>query len=86
MASEALLLGHGAAFGFVVRCQRYFNVFGPRQDPTSLYSGVISTFERFYREGKGVTIYGDGRQTRDFVSVHDVARANVRAATAEGVK
>lgn len=86
LASEALLLGHGAAFGFVVRCQRYFNVFGPRQDPTSLYSGVISTFERFYREGKGVTIYGDGRQTRDFVSVHDVARANVRAATAEGVK
>lgn len=81
LASEALLLGHGAAFGFTVRCQRYFNVYGPRQDPASPYSGVISIFDRRYREGKSVTIYGDGRQTRDFISVHDVARANVLAAT-----
>jgi UDP-glucose 4-epimerase len=81
LASEALLLGHGAAFGLTVRCQRYFNVFGPRQDPASPYSGVISIFERRYRDGKPVTIYGDGRQTRDFISVHDVARANVIAAT-----
>ena len=81
LASEALLLGHGAAFGFTVRCQRYFNVFGPRQDPASPYSGVISIFDRRYREGKPVTIYGDGGQTRDFISVHDVARANVIAAT-----
>jgi UDP-glucose 4-epimerase len=83
LASEALLLGQGAAFGITVRCQRYFNVFGPRQDPASPYSGVISIFERRYREGKPVTIYGDGRQTRDFISVHDVARANVIAATAD---
>lgn len=81
LASEALLLGHAAAFGFTVRCQRYFNVFGPRQDPASPYSGVISVFERRYREGKPVTVFGDGRQTRDFISVHDVARANVIAAT-----
>ncbi len=81
LASEALLLGHGAAFGLTVRCQRYFNVFGPRQDPASPYSGVISIFDRRYRDGKGVTIYGDGAQTRDFISVHDVARANVIAAT-----
>ena len=85
LASEALLLAHGAAFGFVVRCQRYFNVFGPRQDPASPYSGVISIFDRRYREGLGVKIFGDGQQTRDFISVHDVARANVLAATAEGV-
>jgi UDP-glucose 4-epimerase len=85
LASEALLLGHGAAFGITVRCQRYFNVFGPRQDPASPYSGVISIFDRRYREGKGVTIYGDGKQTRDFISVHDVARANVIAATAPDV-
>ena len=85
LASEALLLGHGAAFGLTVRCQRYFNVFGPRQDPASPYSGVISIFDRRYREGRGVTIYGDGRQTRDFISVHDVARANVLAATAPAV-
>lgn len=82
LASEALLLGHGAAFGITVRCQRYFNVFGPRQDPASPYSGVISIFDRRYREGKGVSIFGDGRQTRDFISVHDVARANLIAATA----
>ncbi|MBM3854348.1 MAG: NAD-dependent epimerase/dehydratase family protein [Verrucomicrobia bacterium] len=81
LASEALLLGHGAAYGFVVRCLRYFNVFGPRQDPASPYSGVISIFDRRCREGRAVTIYGDGRQTRDFISVHDVARANVIAAT-----
>lgn len=86
LASEALLLGHGAAFGFVVRCQRYFNVFGPRQDPASPYSGVISIFDRRYRDGKGVTIFGDGQQTRDFISVHDVARANVLAATKPGVE
>lgn len=85
LASEAMLLGHGAAFGLTVRCQRYFNVFGPRQDPASPYSGVISIFERRYREGKSVTVYGDGSQTRDFISVHDVARANVIAATTAGI-
>lgn len=85
LASEALLLGHAAAFGLTVRCHRYFNVFGPRQDPASPYSGVISVFERRYREGQRVTIFGDGEQTRDFVSVHDVARANVIAATKAGI-
>jgi UDP-glucose 4-epimerase len=84
LASEALLLGHGATYGLTVRCQRYFNVFGPRQDPASPYSGVISIFDRRYREGKTVTIFGDGHQTRDFISVHDVARANVIAATLPG--
>lgn len=82
--SEGLLLGL-AAQGVTVRCHRYFNVFGPRQDPASPYSGVISIFDRRYREGRGVTIYGDGRQTRDFISVHDVARANAIAATQPGI-
>jgi UDP-glucose 4-epimerase len=85
LAAEALLLGHGACFGFTVRCLRYFNVFGPRQDPSSPYSGVISIFVRQYRAGKPVTIYGDGRQTRDFIAVRDVARANVLAATRPGL-
>jgi UDP-glucose 4-epimerase len=85
LASEAVLLGHAAAFGFVARCQRYFNVFGPRQDPASPYSGVISIFDRRFREGKPVTIYGDGLQNRDFISVHDVARANVIAALRPGL-
>lgn len=85
LASEALLFGHGKAFDITVRCQRYFNVFGPRQDPASPYSGVISIFEHRYREGKPVTIFGDGGQTRDFISVHDVARSNVIAATKPGL-
>lgn len=81
LASEALLLGQGAAFGITVRCLRYFNVFGPRQDPKSPYSGVISIFSDRLRAGAAPTIFGDGEQTRDFISVHDVARANVLAAT-----
>lgn len=85
LASEVLLLGHGAAYGFTVRCQRYFNVFGPRQDPASPYSGVISVFERRFREGKPVTIFGDGRQTRDFIAVREVAHANLLAATWPGL-
>lgn len=85
LASEGILLERAAAAGFTVRCHRYFNVFGPRQDPASPYSGVISIFDRRYREGRPVTIFGDGQQTRDFISVHDVARANELAATAPGV-
>jgi len=81
---EAAAAGAGAATaaaGPVVRCQRYFNVFGPRQDPASPYSGVISVFQKCYAQGLAPTIYGDGQQTRDFISVYDVARANVLAAT-----
>lgn len=55
---------------------RYFNVFGPRQDPTSPYSGVISLFARWLHEGQAPTFYGDGLQTRDFVYVKDVVEAN----------
>lgn len=83
LQSEGILLAAGG--GITVRCHRYFNVFGPRQDPASPYSGVISIFERRYREGQGVTIYGDGQQTRDFISVRDVARANVIAAAQPGI-
>jgi len=86
LASEALLLGHGASYGFTVRCQRYFNVYGPRQDPASPYSGVISVFARRYAEGRPVTIHGDGRQTRDFIAVSDVARANALAATQPDIR
>ncbi len=85
LGSEALLLGHAAAFGFTIRAQRYFNVYGPRQDPSSPYSGVISIFTDRFRAGVAPTIFGDGEQTRDFIFVGDVARANVLAATAPGV-
>ncbi len=54
---------------------RFFNVYGPRQDPSSPYSGVISIFCERLRAGQGVTVFGDGGQTRDFVFVGDVVRA-----------
>ncbi len=64
---------------------RYFNVFGPRQDPKSPYSGVISVFVSRALEGKPVTVFGDGKQSRDFVYVDNVVDANLRAATMPGV-
>jgi len=58
---------------------RYFNVYGSRQDPNSPYSGVISRFVKAYREQSDLTIYGDGEQTRDFIHIQDIARANLMA-------
>jgi len=81
LASEALLLSDAAAFGFTAFCLRYFNVYGPRQDPRSPYSGVLSIFVDKLRARAAPTIFGDGEQTRDFISVHDIARANAAAAT-----
>ncbi|MDX8389574.1 MAG: NAD-dependent epimerase/dehydratase family protein [Mariprofundaceae bacterium] len=63
---------------------RYFNVYGPRQDPSSHYAGVISIFVSRMQQGKSVTIFGDGKQSRDFVFVHDVAKANMAALFAQG--
>jgi len=60
---------------------RYFNVYGPRQDPRSPYSGVISILAAAFREGRPFTLHGDGGQTRDFISVADVAMANELALT-----
>ena len=59
---------------------RFFNVYGPRQDPSSPYSGVISKFMERARAGQPLTIFGDGEQTRDFIYVKDVARQLVAAA------
>ncbi|MDQ4076258.1 MAG: SDR family oxidoreductase [Chloroflexota bacterium] len=60
---------------------RYMNVFGPRQDPSSPYSGVLSIFCQAVLNGRSCTIFGDGEQTRDFVYVSDVVQANLLAAT-----
>jgi nucleoside-diphosphate-sugar epimerase len=68
-------------YGLETVCLRYFNVYGPRQDPSSPYSGVISIFMSKALAGPAPVIYGDGRQTRDFVFVGDVVRANLLAAT-----
>ncbi|MFQ3586599.1 MAG: NAD-dependent epimerase/dehydratase family protein [Fimbriimonadaceae bacterium] len=62
---------------------RYFNVYGPRQDPSSPYSGVVSIFARRMAAGQPITVFGDGKQTRDFVYVDDVVRANMRAALSD---
>jgi len=66
-------------YGLQTVSLRYFNVFGPRQDPSSEYSGVISRFISALQAGKRPIIYGDGEQTRDFVYVKDVVRANILA-------
>jgi UDP-glucose 4-epimerase len=58
---------------------RYFNVYGNRQDPDSSYSGVIARFLNAYKNETALTIFGDGQQSRDFIYVSDVARANVLA-------
>ncbi len=68
-------------------CLRYFNVYGPRQDPHSDYAAVIPRFIHRVKQGEAPVIYGDGRQTRDFIFVRDVVRMNLRAmeCDAEGV-
>src|SRR5512134_3354238 len=69
-------------YGLETVAIRYFNVFGPRQDPSSPYSGVISLFIRALVEGRQPTIYGDGEQTRDFTYVANVVDGVLRACTA----
>ena len=69
-------------YGFETVVIRYFNVFGPRQDPSSPYSGVISVFATALIEGRQPTIYGDGEQTRDFTYVANVVDGVLRACSA----
>jgi nucleoside-diphosphate-sugar epimerase len=69
-------------YGFETVVIRYFNVFGPRQDPSSPYSGVISVFSTALIEGRRPTIYGDGEQTRDFTYVANVVDGVLRACEA----
>lgn len=64
---------------------RFFNVFGPRQDPTSVYSGVLSIFLTCLIEGRSPTINGDGEQSRDFTYVEDVVALLLKASEASGV-
>jgi nucleoside-diphosphate-sugar epimerase len=68
------------AYNLETVCLRYFNVFGPRQDPSSEYSGVISRFTSALLSRERPIIYGDGEQSRDFTYIADVVAANLRAA------
>jgi nucleoside-diphosphate-sugar epimerase len=72
-------------YGLETVCLRYFNVFGPNQDPTSQYSAVIPKFIRMMSEGKRPIIYGDGTQSRDFTYVSNIVAANLLACTVEGI-
>ena len=73
-----------ALYGLETVALRYFNVFGPRQDPASQYAAVVPIFITSVLEGRPVRIDGDGEQSRDFTYIENVVQANVRAATAEG--
>jgi UDP-glucose 4-epimerase len=66
-------------FGLKTLALRYFNVYGPRQDPHSPYSGVIAKFIERYQKQEDIQVWGDGHQSRDFIHISDVARANCLA-------
>jgi UDP-glucose 4-epimerase len=79
LAGEYYLRFYHAKFGIETTAFRFFNVFGPRQDPSSPYSGVISIFIERVSRGEPVTVFGDGRQTRDFVYVGDLVKLLAQA-------
>ena len=85
LTGESYCAVFSQVFGLETVALRYFNVYGPRQDPSSPYSGVLSLFLRAALEGRAPTIFGDGEQSRDFTYVEDVAELNLKAARAPGV-
>jgi nucleoside-diphosphate-sugar epimerase len=84
LAGEYYLQVYAGAYGLETVSLRYFNVFGPRQDPASEYAAVIPRFITAALAGKGVTIYGDGTQSRDFCFIDNTVEANLAAASAPG--
>jgi UDP-glucose 4-epimerase len=85
LAAELYCQAFTATYGFETVALRYFNVFGPRQDPDSPYSAVIPLFMTALLSGKRPTIYGDGHQSRDFTYVANVVHGNLLAADAPNV-
>ncbi len=79
-ANETYAAMYTQAFGLSVTALRYFNVYGPRQRPDSMYAAAVPIFIRRHLDSKPVTIFGDGKQTRDLIFVGDVVRANLIAA------
>ena len=86
LAGEKYSLIFQRIYGLPTVCLRYFNVFGPRQDPNSPYSAVISRFVEAALGGKKPVVNGDGEQTRDFTYVDNVVDANLRACEAPGAE
>jgi nucleoside-diphosphate-sugar epimerase len=85
LTGEQLLAVFFRIYGLETVALRYFNVFGPRQDPASAYAAVIPRFVRILLAGERPTIFGDGKQSRDFTYIDNVVQANLLAATAPGV-
>lgn len=84
LASEFACGMYTKLYGLETVSLRYFNVYGPKQDPSSSYSGVISIFTDKLKKKEVPTIFGDGEQIRDFVYVGDVVEANMKAVTTDG--
>lgn len=82
LAGEQYMRVFARVYGLETVVLRYFNVFGPHQDPTSHYSGVLAIFCRKMLAGEQPTIFGDGEQSRDFTYIDNVVHANLLAATA----
>jgi UDP-glucose 4-epimerase len=83
LAGEVAMQVYARAFGLETVCLRYFNVFGPRQDPKSEYAAVIPKFITAALAGKQPRIFGDGKQSRDFCHIDNVVEANFAAAAAD---
>ena len=81
LEAEDMLLSLQNQHRITSTCLRFFNVYGTRQDPSSPYSGVISIFADHCKTGRPVTVYGNGKQTRDFISIRDITRAIINSAT-----
>jgi nucleoside-diphosphate-sugar epimerase len=86
LAGEQYMRVFARVYGLETVVLRYFNVFGPYQDPTSHYSGVLAVFCRKMLAGEQPTIYGDGEQSRDFTYIDNVVHGNLLAATAPAEK
>ena len=86
LAGEHYMRSFWRVYGLETVVLRYFNVFGPYQDPTSHYSGVLAVFCRKMLAGEQPMIYGDGEQSRDFTYIENVVRANLLAAAAPAAK
>ena len=85
LAAERFCTSFSRVYSMEVVSLRYFNVFGPRQDPLSQYAAVVPRFIRAIAAGQPVTVYGDGEQSRDFTYVDNVVAANLLAADAASV-
>jgi nucleoside-diphosphate-sugar epimerase len=86
LASELYMVSFYRCYGLETVCLRYFNIFGPRQDPSSPYSGVLAKFSMQMLRGEQPTIFGDGETSRDFTYIDNAVSANLLACSAPAVE